>query len=311
MVNYTIRRLSGTLFVFLALSMFTFFLARAIPGGPWSQGAQMPLSPDQVAIFKAKYGLDKPLVEQYVSWLKNALTFDFGRPFMAPELTVTQLILKQWPYSAAVGGLAASLAVVLGIALGMVCAARQNSWLDNFISSYAVISGTIPSFVLGFVLIYLFAVKLHWFPAGGWTGLNVKNLVLPVVAFGVPAAGGVARWTRQCVLEAMSADYVRTAYAKGVRQAGVMSRHVLRNALIPMITSFLPIFPDMMTGSIFIEKTFGIPGLGQYFVNSSFSRDYTLVLGITMFWAVLITATYLLTDILYGIIDPRVRLTRR
>ena len=311
MVKYSIRRLTGTLIVFLALSIFTFILSRAVPGGPWSQGAEMPLSEEQVAIFKAKYGLDKPLLVQYFIWLRNALTLDFGRPFMAPELTVTQLILKQWPYSAVVGGLAASLACVIGTILGSICAARQNTWLDNVVSTYAVISGTIPSFVLGFVLVYIFSAKLGWFPAGGWSGLSFKNLVLPVVAFGLPAAGGVARWTRQCMLESMSADYVRTAYAKGVRQAGVMSRHVLRNALIPMVTSFLPLFPDMMTGSIFIEKTFGIPGLGQYFVSSSFSRDYTLVLGITMFWAILIALTYLLTDIIYGFIDPRVRLTRR
>jgi ABC-type dipeptide/oligopeptide/nickel transport system permease component len=204
---------------------------------------------------------------------------------MAPEITVTQLIFKQWPYSALVGGLAAGFAVTLGIILGAICAARQNSWVDTVISTYAVISGTVPNFVLGFVLIYFFAARLGWFPSGGWGGLNARNLILPVVAFGLPAAGGVARWTRQCMLEAMSSEYVRTAYAKGVRQTGVMSRHVLRNALIPMVTAFLPLFPDMMTGSIFIEKTFGIPGLGQYFVNSSFSRDYTLVLGITM-WLV-------------------------
>lgn len=311
MVKYTIRRLVGALTVLLALSLFTFILSRAVPGGPWSQGVEMPNSEEQVALFKSKYGLDKPLWEQYVVWLRNAAMLDFGRPFMAPELTVTELILKQLPYSALVGGLAAALAVLLGTFLGAICAARQNTWLDNLLSVYAVLSGTIPSFVLGFVFIYIFSAKLGWFPAGGLNSINIKNLVLPVAAFGLPAAGGVARWTRQCMLEAMSADYVRTAYSKGVRQTGVISRHVLRNALIPMITSFLPLFPDMMTGSIFIERTFGIPGLGQYFVNSSFSRDYPLVLGITMFWAVLITFTYFITDILYGIIDPRVRLTRR
>ncbi|OQA46896.1 MAG: Oligopeptide transport system permease protein OppB [Chloroflexi bacterium ADurb.Bin325] len=135
----------------------------------------------------------------------------------------------------------------------------------------------------------------------------VRYLILPVVAYALPATGGVARWTRQCMAEAMSADYVRTAYAKGLRQPSVMTRHVLRNALIPMITNFLPLFPGMMTGSIFIEFVFGLPGLGTYFVMSSTNRDYPLVLGITMFWAILISLTYLLTDILYGVIDPRVR----
>jgi|YNPNPStandDraft_1061719.scaffolds.fasta_scaffold05260_2 peptide/nickel transport system permease protein len=311
MISYTLRRLSGILLVLLLLSFFTFVLSRTVPGGPWMQGVEIPQSPEQIAAFKAKYGLDKPLWQQYLVWLRNALTLDFGIPFTAPELTVTQLIFKQLPYSALVGGLAATLAVGLGIILGMIAAAKQNSWIDNLVTVYAVGISTIPSFVMGFVLVYFFAAKLRWFPAGGWGGANFKTLTLPVVAYALPSTGGVARWTRQCVVEAMSADYVRTAYAKGLRQAGVMSRHVLRNALIPMITSFLPMFPGMMTGSIFIERTFGIPGLGQYFVMSSTNRDYPLVLGITMFWAILISLTYFLTDILYGIIDPRVRLLEK
>jgi ABC-type dipeptide/oligopeptide/nickel transport system permease component len=308
MISYTLRRLFGILVMLLLLSLFTFTLSRTVPGGPWMQGnVEIPLPEAQVAQFKAKYGLDKPVLEQYLVWLKNAAVFDFGRPFSAPEITVTQMIAQILPYSALVGGLAALLAIVMGVALGMVAAANHNRFVDDLITGYAVVIGTVPSFVMGFILVYFFAVKLDWFPTGGWGG--VRNLVLPVVAFGLPATGGVARWTRQCMLEAMSADYVRTAYAKGVRSTGVMSRHVLRNALIPMITNFLPLFPGMMTGSIFIEATFGLPGLGTYFVMSSTTRDYPLVLGITIFWAVLISATYFLTDVLYGVIDPRVRIT--
>ncbi len=310
MISYTIRRLLGILFMLLLLSMFTFVLSRTVPGGPWLQGnVEIPLPEEQVAQFKAKYGLDKPMWQQYLVWLRNAAMLDFGRPFSAPELSVTKMIATQLPYSALVGGLAALLAVILGVVLGMIAAANSNSWLDNLFTDYAVVIGTVPSFVMGFILVYFFAVKLRWFPSGGWG--DWRNLVLPVVAFGLPASGGVARWTRQCMLEAMSADYVRTAYAKGVRPPGVMSRHVLRNALIPMITNFLPLFPAMMTGSIFIEATFGLPGLGTYFVTSSTTRDYPLVLGITRFWAVLISLTYFLTDVLYGLIDPRVRITEK
>jgi ABC-type dipeptide/oligopeptide/nickel transport system permease component len=174
---------------------------------------------------------------------------------------------------------------------------------------YAVVMSTIPSFVLGFVLVYLLAARLGWFPTGGWG--TWRHLVLPVAAFGLPAAGTVARWTRQCIAEAMAADYVRTAYAKGLRERAVLFRHVLRNAGIPMLTYFLPLFPAMMTGSIFIEQVFGLPGLGKYFVLSSTNRDYPMVLGITMFWALLISLTYLITDILYGLIDPRVRVQGR
>jgi oligopeptide transport system permease protein len=311
MVRYIFMRLIGIFTFLLMLSLFTFVLSRAIPGGPWDVGVEIPRSEEQVAMFKAKYGLDKPVLQQYLVWLRNALLLDFGTPYMAPELSVTELIWRQLPYSALIGGLAATMAIVLGTILGMVAAARQNTTVDIVINMGAVIIGTMPGFVLGFVFIYFFAAQLKWFPSGGWGDDGFSHLVLPVAAFGLPATGGVARWTRQCMVEAMSSDYVRTAYAKGVRQTGVMSRHVLRNALIPMVTRFLPMFPAMMTGSIFIEHTFGIPGLGQWFVSSSFSRDYPMVLGITIFWGVLIAVTYFITDVLYGFIDPRVRLTER
>jgi ABC-type dipeptide/oligopeptide/nickel transport system permease component len=268
---------------------------------------KFPLTEHQIDLYKAKYGLDKPIIEQYLLWLRNAVTLDFGSPYLAPEMSVTGLILKLLPYSALVGGLAAVLALVMGIILGGIAASNQNSWIDIGINGFAIIIGTIPGFVLGFLLAYYFGVKLHWFPTGGWQN-EAKYVVLPVLAYGIPAIGGVARWTRQCMVEAMSADYVRTARSKGVREIGVMARHVLRNAAIPMVTSFLPMIPGMMTGSMFIEKTFGIPGLGQYFVNSANTRDYPLIIGITIFWAVLITFTYLITDILYVLIDPRVRL---
>lgn len=309
MIAYIIRRLLGIAVTLIFLSLGTFILSRTVPGGPWMQNAQIPMSDKEVDAFKEKYGLDKPILVQYGVWLWNAIRLDFGRPFTAPELTVTQLIFKQLPYSVIIGGLAASLAIVLGVILGMISAARANTGLDNSIVSYSVIIGTIPSFTLGFLLVYFFAAKLHWLPAGGWGG--PKNWILPIVAYGIPATGGVALWTRQCMLEAMTSDYVRTAHAKGVNEKMVMAKHVLRNALIPMITSFLPLFPGMMTGSIFIERVFGLPGLGQYFVQSSSNRDYPLVLGITMFWAILIALTYLLTDILYGFIDPRVSLTEK
>lgn len=306
MLAYTIRRLFGILVMLLLLSMFTFTLSRIVPGGPWMQGAEIPLPEEQVAAFKAKYGLDKPLWQQYLVWLANAARLDFGRPFTAPELSVTQLIARVLPYSALIGGLAAALATAIGITLGVIAAARQNSWIDTLITGYAVGIATIPSYVMGYILAYLIAAKLGLFPTGGWGG--PRHWVLPVIAFGLPASGGIARWTRQCIAEAMAADYVRTAYAKGLSQTSVMVNHVLRNAMIPIITSVLPIFPSMMTGSIFIERVFGLPGLGTYFVMSSTNRDYPLVLGITIFWAVLISLTYLLTDILYGVIDPRVRI---
>ncbi|NLG50189.1 MAG: ABC transporter permease [Chloroflexi bacterium] len=309
MLSYMLRRFVGIVVMLLLLSLFTFVLSRTVPGGPWSAFAQVPLTDVQLQQFKAKYGLDKPILEQYVVWLGQAIRLDFGVPFTAPEMTVTGLILTLLPYSAIVGFLACILALALGIALGMVAAVKQNGWIDNAIVTYAVVVGSIPSFVLGFVVVYVFAAKLRWFPAGGWGG--PESLVLPVFAYGFPASAGVARWTRQCMVDAISSDYVRTAYAKGLRTPSVMSRHVLRNALIPMVTSFLPMFPGMMTGSMFIESVFGLPGLGKQFVLSSTNRDYPMVLGITIFWALLISLTYFLTDILYGVIDPRVRIMEK
>ena len=306
MTGFLIRRFLGIATTLLLLSIFTFALSRTVPGGPWMQNAEIPQTPAQIEAFKIKYGLDQPLIIQYLVWLRNALTLDFGVPFTAPEQTVTSLILRALPYSALIGGLAALLAVVLGMALGMIAAARPNTWIDYAITLWSVVIGTIPSFVMGFVLVYIFAVKLRWFPTGGWG--SARHIVLPVIAFGLPAVGGVARWTRQCMAEAMSSDYTRTAYAKGLREHTVMMRHVLRNAGIPMITQFLPLFPAMMTGSLFIEQVFGLPGLGKYFVLASTNRDYPLVLGITMFWALLISLTFLLSDVLYSLIDPRVRL---
>jgi ABC-type dipeptide/oligopeptide/nickel transport system permease component len=307
MISFTLKRLFGIAITLFLLSLFTFVLSRTVPGGPWLRNAQIPMSDKEVEAFRVKYGLDKPVLVQYAVWLWNAVRLDFGRPFTAPELSVMQLIFKQLKYSVIIGGLAAIFAIIIGVTLGMIAASRSNGTVDNVIVSYSVIIGTIPSFVLGFLMVYFFAAKLHWLPAGGWGG--PKNWILPVVAYLIPYTGGIALWTRQCMLEAMTSDYVRTAYAKGAKEKAVMAKHVLRNAMIPMITSFLPLFPGMMTGSIFIERVFGLPGLGQYFWQSSSNRDYPLVLGITMFWAVLIALTYLLTDILYGFIDPRVRVS--
>jgi ABC-type dipeptide/oligopeptide/nickel transport system permease component len=316
MIAYTLKRFGGILMTLLLLSLFTFTLSRVVPGGPWMQGAEIPMSEEQVAAFKEKYGLNEPVWKQYLLWLRNAITLDFGRPFTEPERTVTALIRDTIPFSALLGGLAATLAIVLGVTMGIIAAAYQDTWVDNVVTSYAVAIATIPSFVLAFIMKYFLAAKLRWFPAGSWGDPSdwrdvAWHLVMPVVAFALPATGGVARWTRQCIAEAMASDYVRTAYAKGLRGTGVMVKHVLRNALIPMITRFLPLYPGMMTGSLFIERVFGLPGLGKYFVVSSTNRDYPLVLGITMFWAILIALTYFLTDVLYGIIDPRVRITER
>lgn len=308
MLRYALNRFAGIAVMLVLLSIVTFVLSRTVPGGPFGK-AEVPMSKVQMDQFYAKYGLDKPIWEQYVTWLGQAVRLDFGVPFTAPETTVTGLIMKLLPYSALVGFLACIFALTLGIILGMIAAANPNGWMDNSIVTYSIVVGSIPSFVLGFVVVYIFSAKLNLLPGGGWGG--PEHLVLPVFAYGFPASAGVARWTRQCLVDIINSDFVRTAYAKGLQRARVMSKHVLRNALIPMVTSFLPMFPGMMTGSIFIEQVFGLPGLGKQFTLASTNRDYPLVLGITIFWAVLISMTYFITDILYGVIDPRVRIMEK
>ena len=308
MVHFVLRRLVGTLAVLLLLSIFTFLLAHAVPGGPYAYG-EIPLSEAQKELFRKQYGLDRPLWEQYGSFLVNALHLDFGISYQSPSETVTQIIGRTWPVSIQLGGMAALIAIVVGVSLGLVAAFRQNTWVDYLATLLSTLTITTPNFVVAIGLIFLFSARLHWLPTSGWAG--PKTWIMPVTAMALGAIGPVARYTRGAVLDVSRSDYVRTARAKGVPEALVATRHVLRNALIPMLTVIVPMIPGMITGTIFIESLFRVPGLGRWFVTSSFSRDYPMILGITMLWAALISVTYLITDILYAIADPRVRLEER
>jgi ABC-type dipeptide/oligopeptide/nickel transport system permease component len=305
MLRFVVRRIVGTLTVLLILSFFTFFLARAVPGGPYAYG-ELPLSDAQKELFAKQYGLDRPLWEQYVSFLVNALRFDFGVSFQSPSETVTQIIARTWPVSIHLGGMAAFIAIVTGVVLGVVAAYHHNTRIDYLATLLATLTITTPSFVIGVGQILLFSVALHWLPTGGWAG--PETWIMPVIAMALGSLGVVVRYTRGAVLDVLMSDYVRTARSKGLSEVQVAGRHILRNALIPMLTVILPIIPGMITGTIFIEGLFRIPGLGRWFVTSSFSRDYPMIMGITMLWAALISFTYLITDILYAVVDPRIRL---
>jgi peptide/nickel transport system permease protein len=283
MLRFVLRRLAGTLAVLFLLSIFTFLLAHAVPGGP--------------------------LWEQYASFLVNALRLDFGISYQSPSETVTQIIGRTWPVSIQLGMMAAVIAIVAGVSLGLAAAFRQNTWIDYLATLLSTLTITTPSFVVAIGLIYLFSARLHWLPTGGWEGPN--TWIMPVVAMALASIGPIARYTRGAVLDVAHSDYVRTARAKGVPERLVATRHVLRNALIPMLTVIVPMIPGMITGTIFIESLFRVPGLGRWFVSSSFSRDYPMILGITMLWAALISVTYVITDVLYVIADPRVRLEER
>ena len=308
MGRYILGRLGGLLIAFVLVSMITFLLMHAVPGGPFDETKQ-PLPEAAKANILRKYGLDKPIWEQYLRYMWNAIHLDFGIPFQSPTETVTGLIARVWPPTLQLAGVVILLSYSLGLILGITAAIYQNSWIDHVVTIMATLGFAVPSFVVAIWMILIFAVSLHWLPTGGWGA--PENYIMPVFVYSLAPMAMVARYTRVNTLEALHADYVRTARAKGLKRNTIIFRHVLKNALIPMITVLGPKIPDIATGSIFIEATFRIPGLGRYFVTSTWNRDYPMIMATMLLAAFLWGITYIVTDILYTFIDPRVRLIDR
>ena len=308
MGRYILGRLGGLLIAFVLVSMITFLLMHAVPGGPFDETKQ-PLPEAAKANILRKYGLDKPIWEQYLRYMWNAVHLDFGIPFQSPTETVTGLIARVWPPTLQLAGVVILLSYSLGLILGIIAAIYQNSWIDHLVTIMATLGFAVPSFVVAIWMILIFAVSLHWLPTGGWGA--PENYIMPVFVYSLAPMAMVARYTRVNTLEALHADYVRTARAKGLKRNTIIFRHVLKNALIPMITVLGPKIPDIATGSIFIEATFRIPGLGRYFVTSTWNRDYPMIMATMLLAAFLWGITYIVTDILYTFIDPRVRLIER
>jgi ABC-type dipeptide/oligopeptide/nickel transport system permease component len=315
MVRYILGRLVSLLFVVWIVSMITFALMHSVPGGPFDETNQR-LPPAAKANILKKYGLDEPVWKQYLNYMGNALRFDFGIPFQQPTTTVAALIAESWVVTLQVGLLTIGLSFGLGFLLGVVAAYYQNSWIDNALTFVATLGVTVPNFVIALWFILFFSSRLDILPSGGWNepqnsvagGLFSTDWILPVVAYALAPFAIAARFTRASVLEAIHGDYIRTARAKGLREQVVVIRHVIRNAMIPIVTVLGPEIPNILTGSIFIEAIFRIPGLGKYFVTSTFNRDYPMIMALVLLIAVLWGVTYLLTDIIYTLIDPRVRL---
>ncbi len=305
MGRYILVRLGGLAGVLVVVSLITFILMHLIPGGPYDE-EKMPLSEEAKANILRSYGLDKPLWQQYLLYVGNALRFEFGYSYQSPGETVTQLIARVWTVSLQLGALTLAVAIPLGLGLGVLAASHRNSWLDNAVTLLATAGIVLPTFVVGILLILLFSNTLHWFPTGGWEG--PETWVMPVIAYALGPAGIIARYTRTCVIEGIDAEYVRTARAKGLGDGVIMWRHVLRNAAIPILTIAGPLVPDLLTGSIFIETIFRIPGLGSYFVTSVFQRDYPMIMTLALLAAFVVSVAYLTTDLIYLAIDPRIRL---
>lgn len=306
MSRYIVGRLAGLLFAVVVVTMITFLLMHAVPGGPFDETKQpLPAAAKQNILHK--YGLDRPIWEQYVRYMWSALHGDFGIPFQSPTETVTQLIARVWVPTLQLGAVTIFLSYTVGMFLGIVAALNRNTWIDYVVTTLATLGFAVPNWIIAIWLIIIFSVSLRWLPTGGWG--TPADYIMPVTAYALAPMALVARYTRTSMLEVLGADYVRTARAKGAARWRVITRHALSNALLPLITVLGPQIPNLATGSIFIESTFRIPGLGRYFVTSTFVRDYPMIMATIILVAVLWGVTYAVSDILYGLVDPRVRLT--
>jgi ABC-type dipeptide/oligopeptide/nickel transport system permease component len=311
MTRYVLTRLATLLVTLLLLSLGVFLLMHSIPGGPFDlEGGQkgIPVPPAVRAEILKTYGLDKPLHIQYLNYLWRALHLDFGRSFFSPGETVAQLIGRTWIVSIQLGLVTFALALVVGLALGIWSATHQNTWIDYVTTTFAVGGTVFPSFVVGIALLVVFAVILQWLPSGGWDGPQYR--IMPVIAFFLLPMSTIARYTRSSMVEHLKEDYVRTARSKGLTEQQVVMRHALRNALIPILTILGPLVADLLTGSFFIETLFRVPGLGRYFTTSILNRDYPMIMGTTLLFAALLSIVNLIIDLLYAVVDPRVRLAR-
>jgi peptide/nickel transport system permease protein len=304
--RYLVVRTAAILGTLLVISLFVFVVMHAIPGGPFDED-KMPLPAASKANILRSYGLDRPLPEQYVRFLWNVARLNFGVSYQSPGESVVHLLARVWPVTAHLGGMALAIALAGGLSLGVTAAVRQNTPADYLTTGVAVFGLVVPHFVLGSLLILVFSTALGWLPAGGWE--DPRQWILPTVTYCLAPLGMVARYTRVSVLEVLGADHVRTARAKGLAARRVVVRHVLRNAMVPLLTIIGPLFPDLLTGSIFVEGIYRVPGLGRYFVTSVYDRDYPMIMGLALLAALLVSVMYLVSDVLYLLADPRIRYT--
>lgn len=336
MLRYIIRRILQFIPVLIAVTLFTFVLMRAIPGGPFDFVGDKSMPPQIVANLEAKYHLDWPMWKQFASYLigddllgeegssRGIIRGDLGPSLRYRGQTVTEIIKTTLPISAQLGFMSLLLALFIGVPAGTIAALKQNTWIDYTSTFTAVVFLSIPNLVLAPILIWIFALKLGWFPVATWgakppylwgifpsieqMNLNYfKHAVLPVFALGTSSAAGIARLTRASLLQVINEDYIRTARAKGLREQSVIIVHALKNSMIPVITILGPAFAALVTGTFVVELIFGINGMGKHFVTSIGNRDYPIITGVTLIYAVVLVVANLLVDISYAWLDPRIR----
>ncbi|MDR1061129.1 MAG: ABC transporter permease [Clostridiales bacterium] len=304
MARYVLKRFLMLILTLFLVLLFTFAIMHAIPGGPYSAGKRLPEAVR--AAIEEKYSLNDPLHAQFLDYLGRAARLDLGPSFKYEGMSVNSLIAQGFPVSATLGLLSMLLVVALGVPLGVLAAVKQGKWQDAATSFVTTFGVAIPSFVAATLLLYFFAYRLGWFPVFGVETL--KGYALPTVALSGYSLAYVTRLTRSSLLDVLKADYIRTARVKGLSEGRIVARHGMRNALIPVVTVIGPLFAGLLMGSFVVEKIFALPGMGRFFVQSITNRDYTATMGFTIFYAAVLAVVVFAVDILYCVIDPRIKL---
>jgi oligopeptide transport system permease protein len=305
MLGYATRRILQAIPTLLLIVAAAFFLMRAAPGGPFDDERALP--PEIEANLHAAYGLDQPVTVQFARYLGGLVRGDLGPSFRMKDFTVAELIGRGLPVTLSIGAAALLLGIGLGVPLGLVAGLRQNGWADHAVMAVALVGIAVPNFVVAPVLALVFGLYLGWLPVAGWEPGSAQHLVLPVITLALPLIAYLARLTRGSLLEVLQAPFIRTARAKGLDPGVILRRHALKPTLLPVVSFLGPAAAALLTGSLVVEQVFGLPGVGRYFVQGAINRDYTLVMGMVVFYASLILLLNLAVDLVYGWLDPRIR----
>ncbi|MGO4496978.1 ABC transporter permease [Paenibacillus sp. 2RAB27] len=305
MIKFILRRFLYALITLWLISTFTFVLMKNLPGNPLGEGAEKIPKATRDMLMK-QYGLDKPLWEQYLTFMNNIIHGDLGASFQFPAHKVTDIIKQAFPSSLELGLISIVIAIVVGLTLGIIAALKHNKVGDYTAMFIAILGVSIPSFVLGPMLSYYVGVKWGILPAGLWKGPEYK--ILPAIALSFGTIAILARLMRTSMLDVLNQDYIKTAKSKGLSTITVVVKHTIRNAILPVITIIGPIFVNVITGTLVVEQIFSVPGLGKHFVSSVYSNDYTMISGLTIFYSAILIVVIFITDVVYGLVDPRIRL---
>ena len=306
MGKYVLRRMLASFVSIFVLVTVTFFLMHAIPGGPFSPGEQKDVPPEILNAIAEKYGLNDPIIEQYAKYLKRLATGDLGVSFVQRDVTVNEKIVASFPTTFQLGSVTLLFSLLVGVPLGVISAVRKDKFIDWFSRTFSTVGISVPNFVIAVLLLQTFTVRYQWFPSIGLT--SWRHFVLPVLALSLSPIAYISRITRSEMIGTMKQDYIRTARAKGVGERSVILKHALRNSITAVVTYLGPLITNLLTGSFVLESIFSIPGLGRHFVSSIGDRDYSVVLGLTIFYGIVLLLANMFVDFVYGIVDPRVKI---